>query len=379
MMMSPLGIVNICLLIGLSVSLIITTPCSSVALTDCNASGYCTLSADSLSCQSLPCYKINEIGACRESPAVAYDAVLCSGLSSLDLRYDNVCGPAGILDYAYVRLPLQKTGSAIYSTTGMTVSQIQAETVAATRNNLLTQLFSLNLYAASNTELNSILSLYIDYKNDMTGLTGFAMSHPYYLEKAIYASLQNFRDDSDATKDQTTTLTNIWSLSDTLLLRLRTFRKFYSTSYFFVNFAHTQFSRTYLSIKAQYSVFSLKWTQYSSNGYVQLITFAPQQFTGFSGALSDAIMFNIIDTSGGAYTLGYTLTWLITDNTKITCTVETASYLHIINRDTLVEQTPTVDIHTYCSLSGTTRRCDIPSTVIDAQTPAGKAFYIACS
>lgn len=77
-------------------------------------------------------------------------------------------------------------------------------------------------------------------------------------------------------------------------------------------------------------------------------------------------MFNIIDTSGGAYTLGYTLTWLITDNTKITCTVETASYLHIINRDTLVEQTPTVDIHTYCSLSGTTRRCDIPSTVIDA-------------
>lgn len=89
-------------------------------------------------------------------------------------------------------------------------------------------------------------------------------------------------------------------------------------------------------------------------------------------------MFNIIDTSGTAYTLGYTLTWLITDNTKITCLVETTSYLHIINRNTLVEQTP-FDIHTYCSLSGTTRRCDIPSTDIDALTPAGKAFYIACS
>lgn len=95
MMMSPLVIANIYLLIGLSVSIIITTPCASVALADCNASGYCTLSADSLSCLSLPCYKINEIGACRESPAVAYDATLCSGLSSLDLRYDNVCGPAG--------------------------------------------------------------------------------------------------------------------------------------------------------------------------------------------------------------------------------------------------------------------------------------------
>lgn len=76
-------------------------------------------------------------------------------------------------------------------------------------------------------------------------------------------------------------------------------------------------------------------------------------------------MFNIIDTSGTAYTLAYTLTWLITDNTKITCTVETTSFLHVIDRNTLIE-TISVDIHTYCSLSGTTRRCDIPSTVIDA-------------
>ncbi|CAK65607.1 unnamed protein product (macronuclear) [Paramecium tetraurelia] len=379
MMMSPLGFANLYLLMGLSVSIIITTPCASVALADCNASGYCTLSADSLSCLSLPCYKINEVGACRDATAVAYDAALCSGLSQLDLRYDNVCGPLGQLDYAYVRLPIQKTGSATYSTTGMTVSQILAETVAATRNNLLTQLFSLNLYAASNTELNSILSLYIAYKDDMTGVTGFTMSHPYYMEKAIYAALQNFRDDTDAAKVLTTTLTNVWTLSDTLLLRLRTFRKFYSTSYFFVNFAHTQFSRTYLSVKAQYSVFSLKWKQYSSNGYVQLITFVPNQFSGFSAALSDAIMFNIIDTTGTAYVLTYTLTWLITDNTKITCAAETTSFLHVIDRNTLVESTPTVDIHTYCSISGTTRRCDIPSTVIDAQTPAGKAFYIACS
>lgn len=49
-MRSPLGIASVCLLIGLSASIIITTPCASVALTDCNASGYCTLSADSLTC-----------------------------------------------------------------------------------------------------------------------------------------------------------------------------------------------------------------------------------------------------------------------------------------------------------------------------------------
>lgn len=95
MVMSSLRITNLCLLIGLSVSIIITTPCASVALPDCNSTGYCTLSSDSLSCLSLSCYKINEVGACRESPAISYDATLCSGLSSLDLRYDNVCGPAG--------------------------------------------------------------------------------------------------------------------------------------------------------------------------------------------------------------------------------------------------------------------------------------------
>ena len=49
-MMSPLVIANICLLMSLSVSIIITTPCSSVTLADCNSSEYCVLSSDSLSC-----------------------------------------------------------------------------------------------------------------------------------------------------------------------------------------------------------------------------------------------------------------------------------------------------------------------------------------
>lgn len=42
----------------------------------------------------------------------------------MDLRYDNVCSPNGIIDYAFVRLPIIKTGSPIYSTTGMTLTEI---------------------------------------------------------------------------------------------------------------------------------------------------------------------------------------------------------------------------------------------------------------
>lgn len=48
-MMSPFGIINLFLLIGLSASIIITTPCTSIALTDCYSLGYCILSSDSLS------------------------------------------------------------------------------------------------------------------------------------------------------------------------------------------------------------------------------------------------------------------------------------------------------------------------------------------
>jgi hypothetical protein len=37
--------------------------------------------------------------------------------------------------------------------------------------------------------LIAILDLYIAYADDMIGVTGFAMSHPYYLEKAIFSAL----------------------------------------------------------------------------------------------------------------------------------------------------------------------------------------------
>lgn len=98
-------------------------------------------------CTDLPCYKINEVAACRDTTSIAYttSAGVCRALPTLDLRYDNVCGTNGLLDYAYIRLPIDKTGSPIYSTTGMTITEVNAESNAAKRNNLLNQLFSFNI------------------------------------------------------------------------------------------------------------------------------------------------------------------------------------------------------------------------------------------
>lgn len=50
MMMSLLGLSIFSIVMNISMSIIITTPCGSVALADCNSSGYCTLSSDLLSC-----------------------------------------------------------------------------------------------------------------------------------------------------------------------------------------------------------------------------------------------------------------------------------------------------------------------------------------
>lgn len=65
---------------AISKALIITTPCASVPVADCAASGYCELLSDLVTCSALPCYKINEIGACKDSTAVAYNAVSCLAL-----------------------------------------------------------------------------------------------------------------------------------------------------------------------------------------------------------------------------------------------------------------------------------------------------------
>lgn len=48
----------------------------------------------------MDCYKINEITACRDSTAIAYNAATCTALSTLDIRYDNVCSAGGIIKYA---------------------------------------------------------------------------------------------------------------------------------------------------------------------------------------------------------------------------------------------------------------------------------------
>lgn len=67
-------------------------------------------------------------------------------------------------------------------------------------------------------------------------------------------------------------------------------------------------------------------------------------------------------TDTNPYSLTYTLVWLITDTSKITCPINTSSYLHVIDDKNAMTEITSIDIHTYCFSS--THRCDIPSSVI---------------
>jgi hypothetical protein len=79
--MSPYAIFLLYFLVTVSQTIIITTACGSVPLADCEASGYCELAADKLTCIALACYKINEIGACKDPTSVAYSSPSCLALT----------------------------------------------------------------------------------------------------------------------------------------------------------------------------------------------------------------------------------------------------------------------------------------------------------
>lgn len=99
-----------------------------------------------------------------------------------------------------------------------------------------------------------------------------------------------------------------------------------------------------------------------------MTTYSPGMFSSLpTTAVSDVIAINIIKTSGATLSIDYTLTWLVTDLTKITCTLSSTAILNVIsNRNTLTLSGSSINISGYCSDSASTKRCDIPSTVISA-------------
>ncbi|CAD8163514.1 unnamed protein product [Paramecium pentaurelia] len=261
----------------------------------CKTSGYCKWTTTCVP-YTMPteCYKINEIGACRSGGVYATPTPTnCYQINSLNVQYENVCTPNSDnkIDYNYVRFPISNTGLATHSLTGITVADLQTKTLQA---DYLYQVFTVNIQLATNAQLNDILDLYVIYDEELVKTT----THPYYIEKALFQTIQNIRDDTTITPTlRGATLVKFWQLADIFLYRVRTFSKHYQTNYYILNFAQTTFSRLYLTINGQEHTTTFSWTSYTKNGYVQVISYPGTQFGIPTTALSDVYYVKIIDDS----------------------------------------------------------------------------------
>ncbi|CAD8209160.1 unnamed protein product [Paramecium octaurelia] len=331
---------------------------------DCLNSGYCKWNGGScgLYTQAQDCYRVDEIGACRANGKYQN---LCVPLDLVSIEYKNVCGTSNTVDFNYVRYPKMTTGYPTYSISGLTVAQLK---IAKPQMNFLYQILTVNIQMAQNKELQDILDLYKEYESAFLNIT----VHPFYLEKCLFQTLQNLRDDTTtlSTAEKQNTLTKFWGVAQVYQKKMATYSKHYQTNYYFLNFAQTTFSRLYISIEGQDHTTSLTWVKYERNGFVQAISYTPK-FFGINDALTDVVYVNVIASDGS--------TFVNIENMEIVYTqtsgtmANTPRQLHFINDKSQVPHTISSSItSTICDDVERTCKFTLPSPLTDSQF----IFYI---
>ncbi|CAD8098189.1 unnamed protein product [Paramecium primaurelia] len=266
----------------------------------CEEPGYCIWNGTTCQeyTQNQDCYRINEVGACRENGI--YSSIggsgLCEPLIKLENDYKNVCGITNIVDYNYVRYPIITTGFSTHSLAGQTVAQLK---MSAPQQNFIYQVLSVNIQIAKNPDLQIILDLYKTYEAELVKV----YIHPYQIEKALIQTLQNLRDDTTSLSpvDKQATMTKFWTLVDVYLKRLQIHKKNYQSYNYFLNFLQGSFSRLFLTIKGQGHMITISWSKYKKNGIIQIISYSPK-LVGILNALSDIIFVNVLGEDKTSFT-----------------------------------------------------------------------------
>ncbi|CAD8163849.1 unnamed protein product [Paramecium octaurelia] len=317
------------------------TPCTGLSSTDCTLSvisgiGYCYWET---TCQTLPCYMIDEVAACRTGSGLPTGgaSTLCDSLETFSLQYDNVCcdKSEGKLNYAFVRFSKTTDGYYDKASDGTTTLTSLTTQNSATIFQLYTvnpwkimpSFTSLPTVANFESYLGAILT---QYKTLATALQTQPDSHPFYLERTVYQSLQMLRDFIVLqTTSQNTMRDNliqkIWSVTLIALFRMVNFQpNYYQTNYYFINFATIPYSRNSITINGQQHTTKIDWSgyAYSQNGYVMVYSFPPEMF-GIRNAYSDVICLRpmignppVYNTGENTFDTGFKpliITWTWTD------------------------------------------------------------------
>ncbi|CAD8156251.1 unnamed protein product [Paramecium pentaurelia] len=317
------------------------TPCTGLINTACTASaisgfGYCYWETN---CQTLPCYMIDEIAACRTGSGLPTGgaSTLCDSLETFSLQYDNVCcdKSEGQLNYAFVRFAKTTDGHFDKASDGSTtLASLNQQTSA-----IIFQLYTVNPWKImpsfynlpTATNFESQLGAILDqYKFLAPALQTQSDSHPFYMERTVYQSLQMLRDflvlqTSPQNTMRDNLIKKIWSVTLIALFRMVKFQpNYYSTNYYFINFAIIPYSRNSITLNGQQHTTKIDWTgySYSQNGYLMVYSFPPEIF-GIRNAYSDVICLRpivgsspVYDANENTFDTGFkplTFTWSWTD------------------------------------------------------------------
>ncbi|CAD8119690.1 unnamed protein product [Paramecium sonneborni] len=275
-----------------------TISCFTLDQITCENSGYCYWKNSQ--CLSLQCHLVNNLAACRSGGALEN---LCKQVSYTPPQFiASCCNIAYTAQKIYLYRFLSDLSEEDKAQTQASIIQLSSEQPSV---QAMDKLFQLDFLSSSQAQLCAILDLYIKQAAILIG----KYSHPYYLERAIYESLQNVRDDlySDSLQ-RSSTICKILELIDIYYQRLNTYSEKYYTVYNFVNFNHIHLK--YLGFQFQQQIF-LSWETYPENGFFELTVIYPQIF-GIQNAVSPIFMIQITNEINLKYKIKWAKTTLNT-------------------------------------------------------------------
>ncbi|CAD8066068.1 unnamed protein product [Paramecium primaurelia] len=273
--------------------------CASLTnATLCMQSGNCQVSSfgATITCQPITdCYRVSEVQACLLTPA-ANSISGCVPLN-IDYKYENVCVKTGETSVPNGLLRFRRQAN-ITRSPDITLSEtpVSVLTTTTTPQKYTYQLFTLDILLASPTQLAAILDA---FNHGINQLITDAVQ-PKFLEKAVIETFQNIRDDVTYTQStRSTQLGKAWDLVNILFQRYQNYKAYYVQNYDFINFGFSDLNRQKLVITTKTYEIELTWATYANNGYIYVMTLAPEQFGIISiKQLSDLIWIKIVKDDG---------------------------------------------------------------------------------
>ncbi|CAK78034.1 unnamed protein product (macronuclear) [Paramecium tetraurelia] len=272
--------------------------CSTYHQNNCFASGYC----DWISgvCKLLECHKVTEPRACSgKLSGYLYQNQRCKISPNLDPKFQNLCieYDQDTLMWGYLVYPQDNTQNSTYTTaSGFQISKISTNRYPT---QVKSEILTLNILKAKNNDLLNIMYGYLQQSNELCNDDNIPIA---FLEKAIYESMQQIRDDE--TISYTSTTFNkfqfhlaLWGMTDAFFQKLRKQKLNMYISYkYLINFGFANLKLEKIVLETQFQVFEITW-EYVQPGYLEVLVMPAEQF-GFYSIHSDIIVIRASDLNG---------------------------------------------------------------------------------